>query len=436
MFPMRSVVPTAMLAAALAVAAPVARATAPAGAPPAARQPAPTEAPYDRAFRAGARAEAAGDRAEARRQYEDALRSKPDHLPAVLGLASVAMTERDDAEVERRLRQAEAIQPSSAVVQLGWGRYHASRQRPAEAEAALKRAQTLAPTTVAPLVALGELYSQWPGRERDALETFQAAVEREPRSGPAQMGLGIALAKAGRAQEAVGKLETAAQLMPQTPAPLQVMGRVYMQRGESATALAAFDRALARRPDAVPLMLDRASALSQARRWDEALAQLRDAEAAAPRSADVATRIGDVNLGAKRHADAERAYRRAIELAPSSPVPLNNLAWLLATEGGDTKEAVALARRAVSLAPDNWSLQDTLGWAERAAGNLEAAEAALRRATELGPGAAAPHLHLGTVLAERGNPTEARRALERAVELDPQGETGGQARARLASLPK
>ena len=72
-------------------------------------------------------------------------------------------------------------------------------------------------------------------------------------------------------------------------------------------------------------------------------------------------RLGDVYQSAKRYPEAEKAYLKAISLAPKNPLAYNNLAWMLVTSGGDAKRAVEFATKAVDLRPRSSSLLDTLG---------------------------------------------------------------------------
>jgi Flp pilus assembly protein TadD len=121
------------------------------------------------------------------------------------------------------------------------------------------------------------------------------------------------------------------------------------------------------------------------------------------------------------YAEAEVAYRRAIELDPNDALPWNGLGILLTDKLSRHEEAEAAYRRAIELDPTNalpWYnlgilLTDTLQ-------RHEEAEAAYRRAIELDPTNALPWNGLGILLTDTlQRHEEAEAAYRRAIELDP-----------------
>jgi len=94
-----------------------------------------------------------------------------------------------------------------------------------------------------------------------------------------------------------------------------------------------------------------------------------------------------VLAAAGQREEAERTYRKGLELGSGNPMALNNLAWLLATSPDvkfrDPGRAVELAKKAVELAPKAGIIWNTLGVAHYRAGHWKAATAALKNSDEL-----------------------------------------------------
>jgi uncharacterized Ntn-hydrolase superfamily protein len=108
--------------------------------------------------------------------------------------------------------------------------------------------------------------------------------------------------------------------------------------------------------------------------------------AAHVRYADQARRRGDDAAAAREYAAAEKGFRAAVARAPKDAGALNELAWFLATRGGDPSEALRYAEAAVTARADDPNLLDTLAEAAYRAGNLERAIEAMERAVRLSRG--------------------------------------------------
>ena len=112
------------------------------------------------------------------------------------------------------------------------------------------------------------------------------------------------------------------------------------------------------------------------------------------------------NLGA-----AAEDYRRAIKMAPNNVIAKNNLAMVLAHQGGDMNEALALAQSAVQVQPDVASLYDTLAFVQGKMRNFEQAITNARKATALQPRAPQFRVTLAQLLLDSGKRSEALQAL-------------------------
>jgi serine/threonine-protein kinase len=114
--------------------------------------------------------------------------------------------------------------------------------------------------------------------------------------------------------------------------------------------------------------------------------------------------------------DAEREFRRAIDLNPSYPTAHQWYAWLLMARGRPD-EAIAASRTAVALDPASVAARRGLGWLLVYARRPDEAIEHLRRAATQDPTAQETHriLGLALLLAERDD--EAQAALEEAADL-------------------
>jgi len=81
--------------------------------------------------------------------------------------------------------------------------------------------------------------------------------------------------------------------------------------------------------------------------------------------------------------EALKWYEKTVEIAPSSPIALNNLAWMY-YERKDAR-ALELAKRAAQLAPSSAEVLDTFGWILVESGNVKDGIVVLERATSIAP---------------------------------------------------
>ncbi|HEY1494578.1 MAG TPA: tetratricopeptide repeat protein, partial [Candidatus Solibacter sp.] len=93
-----------------------------------------------------------------------------------------------------------------------------------------------------------------------------------------------------------------------------------------------------------------------------AVTALQRSSALRPGNAIVVSTLALVLDAMGRKADAAAKYRELLELSPNDGVALNNLAYILAENGGDLDDALKLAQHALQLLPDLPEVADTLGW--------------------------------------------------------------------------
>jgi tetratricopeptide (TPR) repeat protein len=166
--------------------------------------------------------------------------------------------------------------------------------------------------------------------------------------GQAQLDEAYNLAKAGKADQALAKIDTIINTKPDNWRPHLLKSAVLVLLKRNDLALQELDTSirLARKNNVSP----------------ELLAELQASKA---RSC----------LDAQRYGDARHALQDAVKLQPNSATELNDLAWLLATcpdaRVRDPRRSLALAKKACSL--DQWSNAfslDTLAAAYAASGDF------------------------------------------------------------------
>jgi len=117
----------------------------------------------------------------------------------------------------------------------------------------------------------------------------------------------------------------------------------------------------------------------------------------------------------------EADLRHAIVLRPDDAQAYNALGYTLADRTNRLAEAIGLLDKALSLAPEDPFILDSVGWVQYRSGNLARAQEYLERAYKVRPD---PEIaaHLGEVLWARGQRDEAGKLWQTSLQTHPQNE--------------
>jgi cellulose synthase operon protein C len=241
------------------------------------------------------------------------------------------------------------------------------------------------------------------------------ALELEPESFLAHRANSMLYIQEGKPQQALQTAQVQQAKHPKSPLAWWLVAEVHERRDESAAAVVAGRKALALAPtteNALRLqdLLARQGVLAEATAFSESW--IKDH----PQDAGF---IGNAALMAERSSDPARAqalHRKAVELNPSSPVTLNNLAFFLVR--AKDPQGLELARRAVQLGPDVATFRDTLSRALELAGQNGPALQEELRAVELAPRVNEFRLELARLYIATGDKSKAKKEL---VRLSDQG---------------
>jgi tetratricopeptide (TPR) repeat protein len=212
----------------------------------------------------------------------------------------------------------------------------------------------------------------------------------------------------------------AVETNPRDPDVVYEMGSLLQQLRRPQEALGYFTRHLDMVDDDQQTLVQIGKCYTDMNRLDDAEAALRRALALGDDA------VGSYNLGVVleergQDADAEREYRRAVDLGPGLASARNNLGGLFARTGrsAEAKHLLDESIRLDPTSPDAYTNMSALLLNEGAFG--EAARYA-RLALEANPRHADAHVNLGVALAQTGDLDGARRELEEALKINPRHE--------------
>lgn len=330
---------------------------------------------------------------------QQAVDARPDNLRARLLLLRTLVAKGEILSAEKELAPLTARFPKSAELHWLAGAVHLARQQAAAARRSFETALALQPNALEPLDALVAL-----DLADGALGHARQLVEPRLAARPADVALLVLLARVREASGDAAGMETllrkAIQVDASNRQPYEMLGRLYLSQKRLDEAAGEFDEVLKRDPRAVGAY----------------------------------TMIGMIRQVQNRIPEAREHYQRALDINPQSVVAANNMAWLHATTGGDMEVALQLAQMAKAQAPDEPSVNHTLGWVYLQRNLPALAIAALRFCVESDAKNGTYQYHLGLAYAKNGDTIQARQALATAVTLPLDAKSVADARAVLASL--
>jgi Flp pilus assembly protein TadD len=177
----------------------------------------------------------------------------------------------------------------------------------------------------------------------------------------ARNGLGLALFREGRLEEAAAQYREALRIYPAYPDAHNNLGDTLFQQGRTEEATAQYLEALRIIPFNAVVHNNLGNALFQLGRTKEATAQYREALRINPAYANAHNNLGNALLQQGRTEEATAQYREALKINPAYANAHNNLGNAL-LQGGHAGEAAGELQKALDLQPDNVTAQNSLAW--------------------------------------------------------------------------
>jgi len=368
-----------------------------------------------------------GDRAAAIKELQNTLTKFPASEMAALMLAQIA---EDKAEATKTLVDFLKKNPKAREVRLAYSRMLFEQGKIADAKKEFKTLLQQTPNDQTALYALGLLSAQanemadaekylstyianlkdQPDRERDATQALmvlaQIAEDRSDEAGVikwlqmvpelGQSGAVNATIKRAQLQAKAGKLDEARKLLNEADVNND--------------------------DERVKLIIGEAQLLKESGKIIDAMRLIEDALELYKNNIDLLYELAMLAEKNQQFDLMESTLRKVIQLAPDSQHAYNALGYSLADRNLRLQEAHDLIKKALSLAPEDPFIMDSMGWVEFRLGRFEKAEELLKRAFAI---KADPEIaaHLGEVLWVLGREEEAKKLWRNAGGKDSKNDT-------------
>ncbi|MBW0170365.1 MAG: tetratricopeptide repeat protein [Hydrogenophaga sp.] len=335
--------------------------------------------------------------------------------PALLALELMEQGQADaETLVRQQLQAASTSTAADSAVALAYARILIDLQRNREARAQLETLTTRQPSQAEPWLLLGSLQTQ-----ENALPAATASLQKymtlARQAGDERAARGLTQAYLLMAQIAekqkdfpaanawLDRIENADDIMAAQMRRASLLAR----QGQLPQARALLRGQPERRPEDVRLKLvAEAQLLRDFKAYAQAYEVYNEAANRFPDDTDLLYEQAMMAEKAGRLADMERLLRKLIAAKPDYHHAYNALGYSLAERNLRLPEAKQLIEKAVSLAPADAYIQDSLGWVEFRMGNNARALAILQAAYSKRPD---PEIaaHLGEVLWVQGQRDQA-----------------------------
>jgi putative PEP-CTERM system TPR-repeat lipoprotein len=386
----------------------------------------------------------------ARDQLAAVLKAAPDYLPAVLLGGAIEYSLGNLQSAETSLNKVVKVAPRHpyalrllAATQLRLGRpddaartisvldpanskdagVHViaaeialARKEFPKASAHLEKAAQISPESAAIRTELG-ISRMAQGDER-AMDDLLAASNLEDGSGRADTILILEQLKKRQFDTALASIAALEKKLPASPVPWNYRGAAYLGKKDFARARASFERALEIDPKFLPAAANLARLDLKDKQPDAAKARFERILKADPKQFQAMLALANLARMRRDEKDFLSWLDKAVAANPQALRPrlLLTRHWLAK---GNNAKAVAAAREAVNIQPNNPEALDLLGTAQFAGKDLNNALGTYRKLTDLYPKQAKHRLKLAQVQNAMKQVDAARKTLREAIQLQP-----------------
>ena len=260
---------------------------------------------------------------------------------------ALALDVHQFAEAATSFRTAAQLQPNMVLAPFGLALVEGSSQGHfAAAMPHLRRVAKLEPNSYVPWFALSDCASHL-GRKQEALDYARKATEKGPSSAYAWLQLARAEKALGHTEATLNALTKGAEVSPDSAEMLAVVGFGYVNLNRLQQAIPPLERAARLAPRDFLVHSQLGYCLVVVGQTEAGIAHLRTGASLAPKNyGPVWEHLGLAYQKQGRHQDAVKAFEKATQLMPTSPLPWQHLSqeYLALGRAEDAKRAAAHVR--------------------------------------------------------------------------------------------
>ncbi|MBD0346206.1 MAG: tetratricopeptide repeat protein [Coleofasciculus sp. Co-bin14] len=253
---------------------------------------------------------------------------------------------------------------------------------------------------------------------KDALNAYDKAIQIQPDYLKAWMGRSKALDRLQRYEEAINSLDTLLKIQPNHLEAWSDRGNVQIKLQQYSEAIASFDKAVRIKPDYSPAWYKRGLALHNLRQYEEAVKSYDKAVEHKPDSSEAWYQRGNALINLRRYQEAVESYDKAVQFQSNY-----YQAWYSRGSAQSNlrqyREAAESFDQAIKFNPDDYESWYGRGWALHQLQRYEEAVTAYNKAVRLRRNSDQAWYNLGNVFYNLKRYEDAIATYNRAIDIKP-----------------
>lgn len=376
---------------------------------------------------------AKGDIDQARIQFQEAIKYRPDYTPARIAIAQLHLAKN---EFSKSMQAADDIlnyDGSNMVAKM-----IRTSSRMGLGDLPTARAELLQVLAVSPdypdaLFQMGVLNFQ-EKRYEDSIANFDRMIKVAPTDPRGLIGKTETLAGLKKFDDAIRLLQEDLQKNPERSFYRLALANVSVRGEKYDLAISEYRKLMEKNPKNFDVQIRMAEALRLKGDLASSVTEFQKAKDLNPNDPVAYVRLAMLYEGNNRHADAKPLYEQVLKLEPDNAIALNNLAFNLAEYGGDLDQALSMAQRAKAKFPHQLDIADTMGWIYIKKNLSDNAINILKELVQKDQKNPIYRYHLAVALAQKGDKAAAKREAETALKSSPSKEDEERIRQLLGRI--